>query len=770
MAKPPELVRKRDGDLRVDASFPSGRYTFTLRRGAVDLLTELGYCSGDVVPWYLFKSLAIVGDVQLPNTSGPIADDLAAPDTLATMDDAEAAALARYLERCAVDSRDRERFEDVIAWSALDDHLSLDDLDSTERRHRATAAATADTETDASLDRETADESVADRSESVADRGESVPDRDRDASTADRDPDASILHVGKTTLGRRNMGREARTSDYLDAFSQAIDIAIDREVDAVVHTGRLFQRGSPDRETVSGLQTELARLRDEAIPFYLVCGPKEVDCRSTVLRSLMTSGLLTLIGSETVDIGDGVTLVGVDADGDPERVLEGVSADGPADGDSLLVACGDLGLADPSATAVEAIADRSPTRPAAVLAGKRTDAVGDDRHQTRLLDPGSVEHVLSKSTVGADPPARGVNEYAVADGGVWVTRHELDARPFSAFELDVTGSTTLDSIRERVSQYDLDDRAVLAVLTGSGPDAAEPSREAVQSLLADRAYCARVYDDRSVPEEADETRRESTPDAEADSRSDRAGDVERSSDTEHSTDTEQPPSVVQDLAAIVSELEAMDPGDFSQLETAALADCYAVFSKAKSAVEDDRTAARDELTSRVDPDETVAGSVGAVSGAKQRQRSLRDAETVESVLREHGVPVERVTIETIDPDRVDELLASEATGIDESDVFDVTEIEYVRRREFDPDAGTSKVYLGSGAEAAFGGWIPVEQPVVEGEIVPLVTANEVGDDEGISMNFGSDVSIGGWHSVDVDVVRDRIVPLIEDHRVPEEDD
>ena len=148
MAKPPELVRKRDGDLRVDTSFPSGRYTFTLRRGAVDLLTELGYCSGDVVPWYLFKSLAIVGDVQLPNTSGPIADDLAAPDTLATMDDAEAAALARYLERCAVDSRDRERFEDVIAWSALDDHLSLDDLDSTERRHRATAAATADTETD----------------------------------------------------------------------------------------------------------------------------------------------------------------------------------------------------------------------------------------------------------------------------------------------------------------------------------------------------------------------------------------------------------------------------------------------------------------------------------------------------------------------------------------------------------------------------------------------------------------------------------------------
>jgi len=739
MAKPPELVRKQDGDLRIDASFPSGRYTFSLRREAADLLRGHGYGPGDVVPWYLFKSLAIVGDVQLPNTTGPIADDLAAPDRLTKMDDDEAAALATYLERCAVDSRDRDRFEDVIAWSALDGRLSVDDLDSIEKRHRETASATDATETDASIDREATNESVA-----------------------DSDPDASILHVGKTTLGRRNMGREARKSDYLDAFSQAIGIAIDRGVDAVVHTGRLFQRGSPDRETVSDLQTELARLRDEAIPFYLVCGPKEVECRSTVLKSLTTSGLLTPIGGEAVAIGDGVTLVGVDADSDPETALEGLGADDFADADSLLVACGDLGLADPSAAAVEAIADRSPTRPAAVLAGKRTDPVRDDRYRMRLLDPGSVEHVLSKSTVREDPPARGVNEYAVTDGGVWVTRHELDVRPFTAVEWDVTESTTLDSIREEVAGYDLDNRAVLAVLTGSGPGAAEPSRDAVQSLLADRAFCARVYDERSVPEEPIE---ESEPDPESDSGSQSDG----STDAEPSIDAERPPAVVQDLAETVTELESADPDDLSGLETAALADSYAVLSKAKSAVEDQRKAARDELTSRLEPNETAAGEVGSVAGASRRRRSLRDDETVESVLREHGVPVERVTSETIDPEEVDALLDEDGVEIAESDLFEVIESRYVRRQEFDPESSSSKVYLGSGAGAEFGGWIPVERSAVEGEIVPLVTANEVGDDGGISMNFGSDVSIGGWYSVDADVVRDQIVPLIEDHRVPEED-
>ncbi|WP_436910276.1 hypothetical protein [Halosimplex marinum] len=788
MAKQPELRRAADGDLRVEASFPSGRYAFSLRPEAGDLLTGLGYGPGDAVPWFLFKALAVVGDVWLPNTADDIADDLAAPDSITRMDDAEAAAAADHLRDCRVGSGSRERLADVVASSALRDHLSVDELGSTGEFVAETATLVSEADGhDAERVEDVDPDDVAHEGgkpeDAERERTEPVPTDTETVRSAAVDPasDASLLHVGKATLGRENMGRTVRKADYLDAFEQAIDIAIERDVDAVVQTGRLFQSGSPDRETVSDLQTELARLSEAGIPFYLVPGPKELEVRSTVIRSLATGGLLTPVGGEAVAVGDGVTLVGVDADSEPAEVLSAV--DEPADQGTLLVACGDLDVASVREDAVEELLDALPRRPAAVLAGKRTDPARAERAGVRLSDPGSTEHVLSKSTVGEEPPARGVDEYAITDGALSVTRHELDARPFSTFAFEVTGSTTLDSIEERIAGRDLEDRAVLAVLEGSGPGADRPSREAVQSLLADRAFCARVYDERSV----DEDRGDEGPDQ---------------PDGAEELDADGAERLLRDLADTVAELEAMESADVSGLETAALADSYAVLSKAKSEIEELRTAVRDELTSRVEPDETVAGSVGSVTGAKRRRRSLRDDETVAAALREHGVPVERVTTETVDEEKVEAVLDERAT-VAEDELFEVTESEYVRRRDLDLEGGVElgstdelgsagsdegsesdeggdgrapsesrpgreshKVYLGDGAP--LDGWTPVERSVVEAEIVPLVRAHgDAGDGEAIAVNFGSGVSVSGWNQVDAEVVRERIAPLVAEHRVPE---
>jgi hypothetical protein len=758
MAKQPELVRSADGDLRVDASFPSGRYTFSLRSAAGDLLTDLGHTPGDAVPWYLFEALVVVGDVWLPNTADGIADDLAVPESITRMDDAAAATAAEYLRKRRIGAEGRERLANVVASSALRDHLSVDEL----RSNEAFVAETASLVSEA----EEGEDGVEDAQATAIGRGTAR------SAAVDPDSDASLLHVGKATLGRANMGRVVREGDYRDAFERAVDVAVEREVDAVVQTGRLFQSGSPDRETVSDLQTGLARLRDEGIPFYLVAGPKELEVRSTVVRSLATSGLLTPIGSEAVTVGDGVTLVGVDADAEPAAVAAGL--DEPTVDGTLLVACGDLDVGDPHADAVESLVGELPRRPAAVLGGKRTDPGSAERAGVRLFDPGSTEHVLSKSTIGDEPPARGVDEHSLADGSHEVTRHELDARPFATFEFEVTASTTLDSIEERIADRDLGERAVLAVLEGSEPGGGEPSREGVQSLLADRAFCARVYDDRSAPEDSEGGRPDDT------------GEI----------DPDRVETLVRDLSEAIAELEAAESADVSEMETAALADSYAVLSKAKSAIEDHRTAARDELTSRVGPGETVSGSAASVATAKRRRRSLRDDETVESVLREHGVSVEHVTTETIDSEKVEAAL-DECETVAEDEVFEITENEYVQRRDLDldggvelgaseegaadegeeptghsgrtsavePEGGPHKVYLGDGA--SIGGWTPVDRSVVEDEIVPLVEAHRGGDGGTISVNFGSGVSVSGWNQVDADVVREQITPLVKRHRVPE---
>ncbi len=733
MAKQPQLIRNDDGKLRINASFPNGRYTFSLRPGAEQLLTRLGYGPGDVLSWYLFETLAIVGDVWLPNTAGGFVDDLAVPDSRTAMDEEEAVAVADYLEGRRIGTEDRERLAEVITSSALCDHLSIDDFDSKEAWVAETNSMLSETE----------------------DGGRT----ERGRSTGAEQPSVSLLHVGQTTLGRENMGRAARKADYLDAFAQAIDIAVDRRVDAVVQTGRLFQSRTPDRETVSGLQTQLKKLQDEGIPFYLVCGPKELELPSTVLDSLAASGLLNRIGGETVKLADGIVLAGVDAGSD--SVGDGESHAGISEDETLLVACGNTDVAGSTGTTIPTITQQSPTRPLAFLAGKRTDPVRETRSETHLIDPGSVEHVLSKSTIDREPPACGVNEYFISDGTLRMTRHELDVRPFRTFEFEVTESTTLESLRSKIDRHDLQNDAVLAVLNGSTGGAEQPSRKAVQSLIADRAFCARVYDDRSLQDDGEQSDREAQP------------------------DDETLEAVLGDLVETVTRLESTQSVDVSTMETTLLADSYAVLSKAKSQLDELRKATRDELTSRIEPNETVAGELGTVAGTKSRRRSLRDAETVAAVLREHDVPIEHVTSETIDSGKVEELLEKRDVAITEEELFEITESEYIRRQDVeladdtepeetgtqrDPDQGDSsgvhKVYLGDGA--GIGGWTPVEKSAVEDEIVPIVAEHSrPSDGDGtITVNFSSDVSISGWNYVDADVVRERVIPLVEQHRVP----
>jgi len=216
MAKQPELVRNADGELRVDASFPTGRYTFSLRSGAADLVGNLGYRPGEPLPWDLFRTLAVVGDVWLPNTDDNIADDLAVPDTPTWLDSGEAAALADYLAGRRLGEEDRERLEGVLDSSALGEHFSVDEVESKAAWVDRTASLVSDADADS-------DESAS---------GEST-----DTVSDDGGPDTSLLHIGKVTFGRRSMGRAARVDDHLDAFGQAVDVAVERRVDAVVQTG-----------------------------------------------------------------------------------------------------------------------------------------------------------------------------------------------------------------------------------------------------------------------------------------------------------------------------------------------------------------------------------------------------------------------------------------------------------------------------------------------------------------------------------------------------
>ena len=87
-----------------------------------------------------------------------------------------------------------------------------------------------------------------------------------------------ILHVSDTHLGKRQYRSDERREDYADAFEHTIQIAIEEEVDAVLHTGDLFDNKNPSLGTQIRCAQLINRLEEDVgspIPFLTIVGNHE---------------------------------------------------------------------------------------------------------------------------------------------------------------------------------------------------------------------------------------------------------------------------------------------------------------------------------------------------------------------------------------------------------------------------------------------------------------------------------------------------------------
>ena len=89
-----------------------------------------------------------------------------------------------------------------------------------------------------------------------------------------------ILHVSDTHLGARQYGLDIREEDIYETFRQVIDIAINERVDAVIHTGDLFDKNTPPVSAISLALRELKRLKEKGIPFIAIAGNHDAPKRS----------------------------------------------------------------------------------------------------------------------------------------------------------------------------------------------------------------------------------------------------------------------------------------------------------------------------------------------------------------------------------------------------------------------------------------------------------------------------------------------------------
>lgn len=130
----------------------------------------------------------------------------------------------------------------------------------------------------------------------------------------------SILHVSDTHLGKRQYKSSVRRDDFLDAFSQAIDIALGEHddytndpVDAVLHTGDLFDDSEASLEDMYRCQTVLQRLEEAGIPFYAIIGNHERKLQTQFVDLYENTNLATRLTKEPFIVNDEVALYGIDA-------------------------------------------------------------------------------------------------------------------------------------------------------------------------------------------------------------------------------------------------------------------------------------------------------------------------------------------------------------------------------------------------------------------------------------------------------------------------
>jgi len=87
-----------------------------------------------------------------------------------------------------------------------------------------------------------------------------------------------LLHISDTHLGKRQYNLESREEDVYEVFGTLIDIALEERVDAVIHTGDLFDVSNPSTEAEQVAIKQLSRLKDK-IPVIAIAGDHDTPKR-----------------------------------------------------------------------------------------------------------------------------------------------------------------------------------------------------------------------------------------------------------------------------------------------------------------------------------------------------------------------------------------------------------------------------------------------------------------------------------------------------------
>ncbi|TYL40448.1 DNA repair exonuclease [Natronococcus pandeyae] len=309
-----------------------------------------------------------------------------------------------------------------------------------------------------------------------------------------------VIHTGDTHIGYQQYNSPERRRDFLEAFRNVADDAVDADVDAVIHAGDLFHDRRPGLVDLQGTVEILRTLSAADIPFLAVVGNHEGKRDAQWLDLFADLGLATRLGAEPYVLGD-VAFYGLDFVPRSRREdleYEFAAVPGEAEHAALV----SHGLFEPFPHAdwdTERLLDESTVDFDAVLLGDNHHPDTAEVQNTWVTYCGSTERASA-----SEREDRGYNIVGFESGEEpAIRRRGLEStREFVFVDVELAEGEGVDRVQERVRQHDLEDAVVIVTVEGDGKPI---TPAAVEELAIDRgALVARVNDRRELPDEGEE--------------------------------------------------------------------------------------------------------------------------------------------------------------------------------------------------------------------------------------------------------------------------
>ncbi|ELZ81768.1 metallophosphoesterase [Haloferax elongans ATCC BAA-1513] len=305
-----------------------------------------------------------------------------------------------------------------------------------------------------------------------------------------------LLHISDTHLGNRQYGSDLRRNDFADSFEKAIEYAVEQDVDAVVHTGDLFDSRDPSLPDLNRCIDTLQRLELAGIPFYGIVGNHERKMDDQYLDLIEKTGAAERLTRHPTQVTDEVTLYGIDAVTKPAWHAEDFQLEAPPE-DTFTILCMHQ-LLDPPVPDIFAdhplsdVLEQVNVDLDALALGDYHETVGTVETGTKVWYAGSTER-CAKDEI--EP--RTVSLLEIDDGELTRREWELDTRDFITIGITFAEGDDHSYADDVIDRHNVEDKVVSVALNGEATSVT--SRDVRKAVINRGAAVCRVDDQRGGP-------------------------------------------------------------------------------------------------------------------------------------------------------------------------------------------------------------------------------------------------------------------------------